>query len=152
VAPERREPFSWNGASQKSSGIPGWIGDQRASGCSGEVKDAASPNPALLKQHNGNSMARPAKIKTKFPSVFETAKRLGVSKHDAAVLSEMAERSLKSGEFAIPGVGRLVRVERKASARRNPKTGESIKMPAKKVVTFRVAKATKNAITRTKRK
>jgi DNA-binding protein HU-beta len=126
-----------------------------ARGYSDEVKGCRLSDPAPLEQrqwHNGNSMARPAKIKTKFPSVLETAKRLGVSKRDASVLSEMAERSVKSGEFAIPGVGRLVRVERKASARRNPKTGELIKMPTKKVVTFRVAKATKNAITRTKRK
>ena len=54
-------------------------------------------------------MAHPAKVTTPFPSVFETAKKLGVSKHEALVLSEMAERSVKSGVFSIPGVGRLVR-------------------------------------------
>ena len=90
-------------------------------------------------------MARPAKITTPFPSVHETAKRLGVSKHEAEVLSEMAERSVKSGEFVIPGVGRLVRVDRKARTGRNP-TGESIKIPAKKIVKFRVAKPAKDAI------
>ncbi len=97
-------------------------------------------------------MARPARITTRFPSVLETAKRLGVSKHDALVLSEMAERSVKSGEFAIPGVGRLVRVERKARIGSNPKTGETIKIPAKKIVKFRAAKSAKNAIAGTKRK
>ncbi|MGA7414968.1 MAG: HU family DNA-binding protein [Bryobacteraceae bacterium] len=95
-------------------------------------------------------MARPAKITTPFPSVLETAKRLGVSKRDALVLSDMAERSEKSGVFVIPGVGRLVRVERKARTGRNPATGESIKIPAKKAVKFRVAKSPKDAIVRTK--
>ncbi len=52
----------------------------------------------------------------------------------------------KAGVFAIPGLGRLVRVERKARTGRNPATGEPIKIPAKKVVKFRVAKAAKEAI------
>jgi DNA-binding protein HU-beta len=52
----------------------------------------------------------------------------------------------KNGMFVIPGLGRLVRVERKARTGRNPATGESIKIPAKKVVKFRVAKAAKDAI------
>jgi DNA-binding protein HU-beta len=91
-------------------------------------------------------MARPAKITTPFPSVLETAKRLGVSKRDAMVLSEMAERSQRTGIFVIPGLGRLVRVKRKARMGRNPAIGEAIKMPSKKVVKFRVAKAVKDAI------
>ena len=97
-------------------------------------------------------MAHPAKVTTPFPSVFETAKKLGVSKHEALVLSEMAERSVKSGVFSIPGVGRLVRVERKARSGSNPKTGEPIKIAAKKVVKFRVAKSPKDAIVTPKRK
>ena len=97
-------------------------------------------------------MARPAKITTPFPSVLETAKKLGVSKHDALVLSEMAERSVKSGVFVIPGVGRLVRVRRKARIGSNPKTGEPIKIPAKKIVRFRVAKSAKDAVVAPKRK
>jgi DNA-binding protein HU-beta len=48
--------------------------------------------------------------------------------------------------FVLPGLGRLVKVERKARMGRNPATGESIKIPAKKVVKFRVAKAAKDAI------
>lgn len=52
----------------------------------------------------------------------------------------------KNGVFVLPGLGRLVRVERKARTGRNPATGESIKIPAKKVVKFRVAKAAKDAI------
>jgi DNA-binding protein HU-beta len=52
----------------------------------------------------------------------------------------------KSGVFVLPGLGRLVRVERKARMGRNPATGAAIKIPAKKVVKFRVAKAVKDAI------
>jgi DNA-binding protein HU-beta len=52
----------------------------------------------------------------------------------------------KNGVFVLPGIGRLVRVDRKARVGRNPATGESIKIPAKKVVKFRVAKAAKDAI------
>ncbi len=52
----------------------------------------------------------------------------------------------KNGVFVMPGLGRLVRVERKARMGRNPATGESIKIGAKKVVKFRVAKAAKDAI------
>jgi DNA-binding protein HU-beta len=58
----------------------------------------------------------------------------------------------KNGVFVIPGVGRLVRVERKARMGRNPATGEAIKIPAKKVVKFRVAKAVKDAIVPPKKK
>ncbi len=52
----------------------------------------------------------------------------------------------KNGVFVLPGIGRLVRVERKARMGRNPATGAAIKIPAKKVVKFRVAKAAKDAI------
>lgn len=52
----------------------------------------------------------------------------------------------KNGVFVLPGIGRLVRVERKARMGRNPATGQAIKIPAKKVVRFRVAKVAKDAI------
>jgi len=58
----------------------------------------------------------------------------------------------KNGVFVLPGIGRLVRVERKARMGRNPATGEAIKIPAKKVVKFRVAKAVKDAIVPPKKK
>ena len=58
----------------------------------------------------------------------------------------------KNGMFVIPGIGRLVRVERKARVGRNPATGATIKIPAKKVVKFRVAKAVKDAIVPPKKK
>lgn len=52
----------------------------------------------------------------------------------------------KNGSFVVPGLGKLVRVDRKARIGRNPATGEAINIPAKKVVKFRVAKAVKDAI------
>ena len=49
-------------------------------------------------------------------------------------------------KFVIPGLGKLVLVHRKARIGRNPATGATIKIPAKKVVKFRIAKAAKEAI------
>jgi DNA-binding protein HU-beta len=46
----------------------------------------------------------------------------------------------------LPGLGKLVLVNRKARMGRNPATGEAIKIPAKRVVKFHVAKAAKDAI------
>jgi DNA-binding protein HU-beta len=58
----------------------------------------------------------------------------------------------KNGVFVLPGIGRLVKVDRKARMGRNPATGVAIKIPAKKVVKFRVAKAVKDAIVPPKKK
>lgn len=60
-------------------------------------------------------------------------------------LVDTAYRQAKNG-FTIPGIGKLVLVKRKARMGRNPATGESIKIPAKTVVKFRVAKQAKDAI------
>jgi len=66
------------------------------------------------------------------------------------VLDTLAQTAItevkKNGLFILPGIGRLVRVDRKARMGRNPATGESIKIAAKKVVKFKVAKAAKDAI------
>ena len=88
----------------------------------------------------------PVRVSTGFPSAAKTAKKLGVSKKVARDLSLLAQRSLKTGEFVLPGVGRLVRVDRKARMGRNPATGEAIKIPAKTVVRFRVSKSLKEAV------
>ena len=70
-----------------------------------------------------------------------------VAKQLLETFSSIAVRETKkNGVFVIPGIGRLVRVERKARMGRNPATGKEIKIPAKKVVKFRVAKAVKDAI------
>ena len=52
----------------------------------------------------------------------------------------------KNGVFVLPGLGRLVRVERKARMGRNPATGEAIKIPAKTVVKARIAKQLKDTV------
>lgn len=52
----------------------------------------------------------------------------------------------KNGEFVLPGLGKLVKVKRPARMGRNPATGETIKIAAKTVVKFRVAKAAKEAV------
>ena len=69
-----------------------------------------------------------------------------------ALASIAVRETKKSGVFVIPGIGRLVRVDRKARMGRNPATGEAIKIPAKKVVKFRVAKAAKDAVVPPKKK
>lgn len=61
------------------------------------------------------------------------------------VLSEVAYKEAKKG-FTFPGLGKLVLVQRKARTGRNPATGAAIKIPAKKVLKFRIAKAAKDAI------
>jgi DNA-binding protein HU-beta len=67
-----------------------------------------------------------------------------------AFLEALTDTAIKEtkrvGMFVLPGIGRLVRVDRKARMGRNPATGEAIKIPAKKVVRFRVAKAAKDSI------
>jgi len=76
-----------------------------------------------------------------------------VAKAFTVAYAELAVRETKkSGVAILPGIGRLVRVDRKARIGRNPATGEAIKIPAKKVVKFRVAKAVKDAIVPPKKK
>jgi len=63
------------------------------------------------------------------------------------MLSEMAYKEVKSsGEFVLPGFGKLVKIQRKARTGRNPLTGAEIQIPAKTVVKFKVAKAVKDAV------
>lgn len=73
----------------------------------------------------------------------------GVPKHQVQVvldgLSNLAYRHAKNG-FKIPGLGKLVLVDRQARTARNPKTGELVQVPAKKALKFRIAKAYKDAV------
>lgn len=52
----------------------------------------------------------------------------------------------KSGEFTIPGVGKLIKTRRKARTGRNPATGAPLQIPAKTTVKFRVGKAMKDSV------
>ena len=64
------------------------------------------------------------------------------------ILDQLAALAYKNAKdsFTIPGIGKLVLENRKARMGRNPQTGEQIKIPAKKVVKFRIAKACKDAV------
>jgi DNA-binding protein HU-beta len=90
-----------------------------------------------------------AKTLSKSQIAATIAEKVGLSKKQAVqtleALVELAYKNAKNS-FTIPGLGKLVLVNRKARMGRNPATGESIKIPAKRVVKFRVAKAAKDAI------
>ena len=69
-------------------------------------------------------------------------------KQVAAGLEEFVKLAYREAKnsFTIPGLGKLVLVNRAARMGRNPATGEAISIPAKRVVKFRVAKQAKDAI------
>jgi len=88
---------------------------------------------------------------TKSQTLAALSEKSGMSKKDVSdFMDKMAELAYSevrgNGEFVIPGVGKLVKVDRKARMGRNPATGEEISIPAKTVVKFRVAKAAKDAV------
>ena len=86
---------------------------------------------------------------TKSQTAAKLADSTGLTKKQVNVffdeLSKLAYKEAKNS-FTIPGLGKIVLVHRKARLGRNPATGEQIKIAAKKVVKFRVAKAAKDAI------
>lgn len=90
-----------------------------------------------------------AKGLTKSQIVSGVAEAAGISKKQAGgaieALVKMAYTNAAAG-FTVPGLGKLVLLDRKARQGRNPATGETIQIPAKRVVKFRVAKAAKDAI------
>lgn len=89
------------------------------------------------------------KAKTKSEIIAGMAEAAEITKKQAGITLEalvnMAYKGAKD-KFVIPGLGKLVLVQRKARIGRNPATGATINIPAKKVVKFRVAKAAKEAI------
>lgn len=84
-----------------------------------------------------------AQIVTHFSDKMELSRKV-----TAAFLDEQAKLAAKEAKngYTIPGLGKLVLVNRKARMGRNPQTGEAIKIPARRVVRFRVAKAMKDAV------
>lgn len=93
--------------------------------------------------------AKTTKPLTKSQIATEVAEATGITKKTAVeVLDYLAQLAYKQAKnsFTVPGIGKLVLVQRKARTGRNPQTGETIKIAAKKVVKFRVAKACKDAI------
>lgn len=90
-----------------------------------------------------------AKTLTKSQIAASIAETVGLTKKQATetieALVNLAYKNAKN-TFTLPGIGKLVLVNRKARQGRNPATGETIQIPAKRVVKFRVAKACKDAI------
>jgi DNA-binding protein HU-beta len=89
-----------------------------------------------------------AKAMTKSQLVARLSETAEISKRQVNELLDqvaaIAYKEAKNG-FTIPGIGKLVVVNRKARIGRNPATGQAIKIPAKRVLKFRVAKAAKDA-------
>jgi DNA-binding protein HU-beta len=91
------------------------------------------------------------KLMTKSQLVSLIAEKSGVTKTVAnGMLDILANTAVtetkRNGQFVVPGLGKLVKSQRKARMGRNPQTGAAIKIPAKTVVKFRVAKACKDAV------
>jgi DNA-binding protein HU-beta len=62
-------------------------------------------------------------------------------------LGESVQAALAKGdEVVLPGLGKLTVKAKAAKAGRNPKTGEAITIPARKVPAFSAAKALKDVV------
>lgn len=88
---------------------------------------------------------------TKSETLQALADKLGKTRKEVsemleAVVALAYQETKKSGEFTLPGLGKLVKKARAARMGRNPATGASIQIPAKTVVKFRLAKAAKDSI------
>jgi DNA-binding protein HU-beta len=92
-----------------------------------------------------------AKGMTKSETLNAVAEKLGKTRKEAtefmdALVAVAYDATKSHGEFTIPGLGKLVKKHREARMGRNPATGEQIRIAAKTVVKFRVAKAAKDSI------
>ena len=91
-----------------------------------------------------------AKMMTKSATITHLADKSSLTKKQVSGLLEefqsLAVKEAKKNGFVVPGFGKLVLSNRKARMGRNPQTGEPIKIPAKRVVKFRLAKSLKDAV------
>ena len=86
---------------------------------------------------------------TKGDIVDHLAKKVGTTKKVAnQFLDEFVQLSYKEAkkDFTIPGLGKLTVASRKKRIGRNPATGATMVIPAKKVVKFKVSKQVQNAV------
>ncbi len=89
---------------------------------------------------------------TKSKVLSALADKAGISRKQAGVVvSELVALALKNAKdgFMIPGLGKLVLSQRPAREmvmRFGPKAGQTVKVPAKKVLKFRIAKVAKDAV------
>jgi DNA-binding protein HU-beta len=90
----------------------------------------------------GKAMSK-SQLASHFAAKFQLKKKVA-----AEIFEELAKLAYTEAKnsFTLPGIGKLVLVNRAARMGRNPATGESIQIPAKTVVKFRVAKAAKEAV------
>jgi DNA-binding protein HU-beta len=90
-----------------------------------------------------------AKIMSKSAVMAHLAGKTNLSKRQIVEIFDetlaLACKEAKNG-FVLPGFGKLVLANRKARMGRNPQTGEPIKIPAKRVCKFRLAKSVKDAV------
>jgi len=106
------------------------------------------PRGAARAQRKGTDMAKMTKSKV----LSALADKAGISRKQAGVVvSELVALALKNAKdgFMIPGLGKLVLSQRPAREmvmRFGPKAGQTVKVPAKKVLKFRIAKVAKDAV------
>jgi DNA-binding protein HU-beta len=96
-------------------------------------------------------MANKVQPMTKAELITEIADKTSMTKKDVGafldlVASIACRETKKKGEFTLPGLGKLTKAHRKARMGRNPATGQSIKIPAKTVLKFKIAKAAKDSV------
>ena len=90
-----------------------------------------------------------AKSMTKAQIIDHLAKKTKTTKKLAGeFLDELVQLSYKEAkkDFVFPGLGKLKVAQRNQRMGRNPATGESIVIPARKVLKFRISKAAKDAV------
>lgn len=92
-----------------------------------------------------------AQLVKKLAETIDVSNKVAKAALDTIAAVAIAETK-KNKMFTLPGLGKLVLRDTKARMGRNPATGEAIKIPAKKVVKFRIAKACKDAIVPPKKK
>lgn len=83
--------------------------------------------------------------------IASLADDMDISKADAtravdSILRIIEKALKKGGEVRLVGFGTFSVVKRKASEGRNPRTGETIKIPASKQPKFKAGKSLKDAV------
>jgi DNA-binding protein HU-beta len=112
---------------------------------SGELRTAINIEIQQLRCHKPRPDMTKTELQVALAAATETNKRTAGVFLDT--LNNLAYKEIKkNGEFVLPGFGKLVKQKRKARSGFNPKTQQKIKIPAKTVVKFRVAKAAKDAV------
>lgn len=79
-------------------------------------------------------------------SVRTEIKRVEAKKALNAVVDIIKEEVSKNWEIRMSGIGTFKKVHKDARTARNPKTGDTIKVPAKNTVKVRIAKDFKEAV------